>query len=167
MIQTVHKSIEISAPVEKVFSYLEDPGNNPEWIESMINVKNIAGSGIGSHYTCSWKMAGVQLCGETTRTEDIPNRRIVDKTRGEARNTWAYTFEQHGDTTTLDLDLEYDIPIPVKWKLARKYIHDYTAGSAFMLNNFTMKDFVDKVVVKHTEREVEIDLQNIKDRLEI
>ena len=167
MLQKVHKSIEISAPVEKVFSYLEDPGNNPEWIESMIEVKNISGSGPGAHYTCSWKMAGVQLCGETTRTEDIPNKRIVDKTRGVGRNTWTYTFEPHGDTTTLDLDLEYDIPVPVKWKLANKYIHDYSAGSAFMMNNPTMKDFVDKVVIKHTEREVEIDLQNIKDRLEI
>ena len=92
MLQKVHKSIEISAPVEKVFSYLEDPSNNPEWIESMIDVKNISGSGPGSHYTCSWKMAGVQLYGETTRIEDIPNKRIVDKTRGVGRNTWTYRW---------------------------------------------------------------------------
>lgn len=167
MIQKVHKSIDIRAPVERVFSYLEDPTNNPEWIESMINVKDISGSGTGSHYKCSWKMGGVQVCGETTRTEDISNKRIVDKTRGVGINTWTYTFEPHGDTTTVDLDLEYDIPIPVKWKLAHKFIHDYSAGSAFKLHSPKIANLIDKVIVNHTEREVEMDLQNIKDRLEI
>lgn len=148
-----------------MFSYLEDPRNEPEWQESMIDVKNISGSGF--HYNCSWKMGGVQVCGETKRTEDIPNKRIVDKTRGVGINTWTYTFEPHGNTTTVDLNLEYNIPIPVKWKLAHKFIQEYTGGVAYLLHGPIMGNLVDRFIVKHTEREVEMDLQNIKDRLEI
>ena len=167
MIQRVHKSIEIRAPVDRVFSYLEDPGNEPEWIESIIDVKNIRGSGPGSHYESSWKMAGVQLHGETTRTEDISNERIVDETRGDGIHTWTYTFKPHGNTTTVDLDLTYTIPVPVRWKLAHEFIQEYAEGVVSSLHGPVIANLVDRFIVKHTEREVEMDMRNIKERLEI
>lgn len=138
----LHKSIDIKAPINKVFSYLEDPRNAPEWIHSMMEVKDVKGSGRGTHYNWTWKMAGIRLTGETERTEDIPNKRIVDKSKGTVESTWTFELEPHGDMTHLDLDVDYKIPIPVVGKVAEKF------------------------VLKQNEREAEIDIQNIKDKLE-
>jgi len=87
-------------------------------------------------------MAGIRLNGETERTEDIPNKRIVDKSKGAIQSTWTYSLEPHGDMTHLDLDVDYTIPIPVVGKVAEKF------------------------VLRLNEREAEMDAQNLKDRLE-
>jgi uncharacterized membrane protein len=138
----VHKSIDIKAPVNKVFSYIEDPRNEPEWMQGMIEVKDINGTGRGSHYKWTWKMAGIRLNGEAQRLEDIPNKKIVDKSKGAIESTWTYNFEPHGEMTHLDLDVDYKIPIPIVGKMAEKFI------------------------LRQNEREAEMDIQNIKDRLE-
>jgi uncharacterized membrane protein len=36
--ETVEKSIIINAPVEKVFEYIDDPMNDPEWMIGMMEV---------------------------------------------------------------------------------------------------------------------------------
>ena len=138
----VHKAIDIKAPVEKVFAYLDDPRNSPEWIHSMIDVKNVKGSGRGTHYDWTWKMAGVKLKGESDHTEEIPNEKIVVKGKGAIESTWTFKFKPHGEITHLDMDIDYKIPIPVVGKVA------------------------EKLVLKQNEREAEIDAQNLKDRME-
>lgn len=170
MLQRVHKTIEIKAPVEKVFSYVEDPNNEPEWQESMVDVKNVCGKGQGTHFECSWKMAAIQLHGETTRTEDIPNKRIVDETHGPATNTWTYTFEPHGNTTTVDLDLKYTIPERVRrklWKIANQLIFEQSEEVVYRNHVPLMAKLLDAFILKHTEQELEKDLWNIKERLEL
>jgi uncharacterized membrane protein len=138
----VHKKIEIKAPVNKVYSFIEDPKNHPEWITNMIEVKDSTGSGVGTHYNWSWKMAGVRVNGEATYIEDVPNKRIKLESKGGITSTWTYSFEPHGDATILDLDIEYEIPVPVLGKLA------------------------EKVLLKHNERDADMALGNLKDRLE-
>jgi hypothetical protein len=51
-------------------------------------------------------------------------------------------LEPHGDGTTLTIDVDYTIPIPVLGKLA------------------------EKLVLKRNERELELALENVKDTLE-
>ncbi len=138
----VRKSIDIKAPISKVFSYLEDPHHAPEWIQGMVEVKDITGSGSGTHYKWTWKMAGIRLNGQTDRTEDILNRRIVDQRKGAVESTWTYTFEPHAEMTHLDLDVDYRVSIPVVGKVAEKFL------------------------LKLNERQAEMDAQNLKHRLE-
>jgi uncharacterized membrane protein len=138
----VHKNIEIKAPVEKVFSYIEDPKNDTEWITNMIEVSDVTGSGAGKHFNWVWNMSGIKFKGESTYTEDIPNKRIVMKSKGGIDATWDYKFESKKDVTILDLDIEYSIPVPVLGKLA------------------------EKLILKHNERDAEMALGNLKDRLE-
>ena len=138
----LHNSIDIKAPVEKVFSYLEDPRNGPEWIHSMVEVSDIKGPGLGSHYNWTWKMAGVKFNGESDLVEEIPNEKMVVKSKGTVESTWTFNLKPHGDITHLDLDIDYKIPIPVVGKVA------------------------EKIVLRQNERESEIDLQNIKEKLE-
>jgi len=138
----VHKSIEIKAPVKEVFSYIQDPTTTPEWLVGMIEVHNVTGSGVGRHFDWTYKMAGVPLKGQNTVKEEIPEKRIVVESKGGAESTWTFNFEQRKDVTVLDLDIDYKIPVPVLGKLA------------------------DKILLKRNERETEMDLVNIKEKLE-
>jgi uncharacterized membrane protein len=138
----VHRNIEIKAPVNKVYACIEDPKTFPEWVTNMIEVKDLTGSGVGTHYNWTWKMVGMGFNGEATFTEDVPNKRIVLKSKGGITSTWTYTFEPHGDVTTLDVDVDYTVPVPVLGKLA------------------------EKLIFKRNDRDLEMALMNLKDRLE-
>ena len=87
-------------------------------------------------------MAGVLLEGETTVTEDIPNKRRVTQTKGGATSTWIFNFETVDGGTKVELSIEYTIPVPVIGKLA------------------------EKIVLKRNEREAELAMQNIKEKME-
>jgi uncharacterized membrane protein len=80
--------------------------------------------------------------GENTNIEDVPNKRIVIKSKGGIESTWTYNFESRGDATILDLDIDYKIPVPVLGKLA------------------------ERVLLKRNEREADTNLMNLKERLE-
>ena len=138
----IHKSVDIHAPVNRVFSYVDDPKNDPEWMMSMVEVKDVKGSGAGAHFSWDYKMVGMHFHGETDRIEDIPEKKIVDRTKGGIESTWTFSFDPRGDMTHLDVDIDYSIPIPVLGKLA------------------------EKVLLKHNEREAEQSLLNIKERVE-
>ncbi len=138
----VKRSITINAPVEKVFNYLADPMTTPDWVPSLMEVKDVSGSGVGQHYRWTYKMAGVLLEGETTVTEHIPNERRATQSKGGATSTWILNFETHNGGTMLELDIEYTSPIPVIGKLA------------------------EKIVLKRNEREADLAMANIKEQME-
>ena len=138
----IHKSVEIKAPVEKVYSYIDDPRNSPEWVTNMIEVSDVTGSGVGKHFNWVWKMAGIKLNGESTNTEYVPNKRIALKTKGGIEATWDFKFESQKNVTTLDVDVDYTVPVPVLGKLA------------------------EKLILKRNDRDLEMAVMNIKERLE-
>ncbi len=138
----VERSITINAPVEKVFNYIEDPMNNPEWIPSVMEIKDVSGSGVGQHHRWTYKMAGILLKGETTVTEHIPNERRVTQGKGGVTSTFIFNFEAHDGGTMLKLVIEYIIPVPVIGKIA------------------------EKIVLKRNEREADLAMANIKENLE-
>ena len=138
----VERSITINAPVEKVFNYIEDPMNNPEWVPSIMEITDVSGSGVGKHHRWTYKMAGVLLKGETTFTEHIPNERIVTQSKGGVTSTWIFSFKTQDGGTMMELDIEYTIPIPVLGKIA------------------------EKIVLKRNEREADLAISNIKEKME-
>jgi len=138
----VERSITINAPVGQVFAYIEDPMNNMDWVPSVIEIKDVTGSGVGQHWRWTYKMFGVRLGGESTVTEHIPNERRANQTKGGATSTWVFTFEPHDGGTRLNLNIEYTIPVPVLGKVA------------------------EKLVLKRNEREADLAMANIKERME-
>ena len=141
--ETIKNSINISAPDEKVFAYLADPMNTPEWMVGMMEVKDVTGSGVGQHYHWKYKMAGVPLHGESTVTELVPNKRRVVESKGGITSTFSFTFAPHEGGTKLDMDVDYTIPVPVLGKLAEKLVH------------------------KRNQRESHMAMENIKEKLEV
>lgn len=138
----ISNTINISAPVEKVFAYVSDPMNALEWFVGMTEVKDVTGSGVGQHYHWKYTMIGVPFQGETTLTEHVPNERTVSESKGGITSTFTFTFAPHETGTKLDLEIDYTIPVPVLGKLA------------------------EKLVFKRNQREAAMSMENIKERLE-
>jgi uncharacterized membrane protein len=138
----VSRSVIINGAVDKVFAYVAEPTNLAEWIPSIMEVTDVTGSGVGQHYRWRYKMAGVPLKGETTVIEQIPNERRVTDSKGGVISTWTLTFEPHDGGTKFGIDIEYTVPVPVLGKLA------------------------EKLVLKRNEREADMAMDNVKEKME-
>lgn len=140
--EKVERSIAINAPVEKVFNYVADPMTAIDWMPSMMNVKDVSGSGVGQSHRWTYKMAGVLFEGETATIEYIPNERIVNQTKGGISSTFIFSFEAHDGGAMLKLVIEYTVPVPVIGKIA------------------------EKILRKRNEREADLAMANIKEEME-
>jgi carbon monoxide dehydrogenase subunit G len=138
----VERSIIVNAPVEKVFSYISDPNNELDSIPSITDIRDIKGEGVGQKWGWSYKMVGFSLKGESEVTEHIPNQRFVHKSKGGIQSTWTYTFSPENGGTKLNVVVEYTIPIPVLGKVG------------------------ERMVLNRTEREADLAMTNIKEKLE-
>jgi uncharacterized protein YndB with AHSA1/START domain len=139
---TIHNSINISAPVEKIFAYLSDPVNTPEWFVGMTEVTDVSGSGVGQHSRWTYSMIGIPFHGDSKLTEHVPNERLVSKQEGGLTSIITWTFAPHEGGTKLDMHIDYTIPVPVLGKLA------------------------EKVVFKRNQREAQMSIENIKGTME-
>ena len=141
--ETFEKSIIINAQPEKVFEYIDDPMNNPEWMIGMVEVHEVEGlPGVGRQFHWTFKMVGIPLKGQSTTIEHVPNRRTVTESQGGVSSTWAADVEPEGEGTKLTMNVEYAIPIPVLGKLA------------------------EHLISKQNQRNLENSMENIKHMLE-
>ena len=141
--ETIQHSISINAPAQKVFEYIDDPLNDPEWMIGMMEVHEVEGApGVGRHFHWTFKMVGIPLKGQSTTIEYVPNRRTVTESKGGVSSTWAADVEPEGDGTKLTMKVDSTIPIPVSGKLA------------------------EHLVAKQNERNIKSSMENIKHMLE-
>jgi uncharacterized membrane protein len=138
-----NSSINISAPVEKVFAYVTDPMNLPEWFVGLTEVTDVTGSGVGQHYHWKYSMVGIPLHGKTTVAEQVPNERVVVESKGGVTSALTYKFTSNQGGTKVDVESEYTIPVPVLGRLA------------------------EKLVLKRNQRETQMSMENIKERMEV
>ena len=139
---TINNSINISAPVDKVFAYVTDPMNLPEWFVGMTGVTDVSGSGVGQQSRWTYSMIGIPFSGESELTEYVLNQRSVSKQEGGITSIITWTFAPHEGGTKLDMHIDYTIPVPVLGKLA------------------------EKVVFKRNQREAQMSMENIKGTME-
>jgi len=133
----------IKAPVSEVFAYLEDPLHLPEIWPSMVEVKDVKPlPGGGYRYGWLYKMAGMRFEGETETVEFVPEKHFVAKSTGQIPATFDYTFKVENGATRIETKTEYEIPQKLLGKLAEPF------------------------VLKLNEREADVFLANLKDRLE-
>ena len=139
----LESSVIINAPVEKVFEYASKPENQPEFLPSMIEVKNVKELPNGGYsYDFVYKLAGMRLTGFNEDTEFVPNERIVSISTGGIESTFTWTYEPEGGGTKVTSLVEYKIPLPLLGKVAETFI------------------------VKMNENESDTVLANLKARLE-
>ena len=138
----IERSVMINAAVEKGFKFISDPMNQVNWMPSMVSIKDVKGSGLGTSWRWTYKMAGLLFEGEGTFAEHIPIKRIVIENKGGIKSTFAYDFEPHNNGTMLKLVIEYNIPVPVLGKIG------------------------ETILLKRNEREADLAMTNIKETLE-
>ena len=138
----VKRSILVYAPAEKVYNYLVDYKNQPDWIPSSVEVWDGSEPGVGQSFKWKYKMAGVLIEGESTVTELVPNKRMGFKTKGAVASEWLLVVDVKDGGTEVELNIEYTIPIPVLGKVA------------------------ERIILKRNEREAGLAMENIKEILE-
>lgn len=117
---SLSKSTVIQAPPDRVFGYVCEPSNFPDWLPSMVEVRNVVGEGAGQQYEWTYKMAGMLLRGQSTMLEHNPNQRAVLQSIGSIGSEWTFTVEPHEEGALLRIDVEYSVPFPVLGRLAER-----------------------------------------------
>jgi len=138
----IERSFVINVPVEKAFSYISNPMKQVEWLPSIINVRDIRGDGVDQRFNWTYKMKGIPFKGVAEYTEYIPNEWLVYRTKRGIRSTWTWEFKPIGITTLVNLVIEYNIPVPVLGRVG------------------------EKLILQQNEREADLGVANIKERLE-
>ncbi len=119
----VEKEVIIYAPLEKIFGYVSEPSNLPEFWPSVTEVKDVQSLPNGS-YSGRWvyKMVGMRFEGIGECTEIVPNQWFVIKTEDGVSSTITWTFRSIEDMTRVTLTIEYKVPVPLLGKLAEAII---------------------------------------------
>jgi hypothetical protein len=93
-------------------------------------------------YKWIYKMAGMQFQGNTEDAEVIPNQRTVSENGGGIQSTITWKFQPEYGGIKVTFDADYRVPIPLLGRLA------------------------EAVIARQNEREAEVLLRNLKDRME-
>ena len=122
MTTTTHQgSIHIDAPVAKVFDYIKDPDKLfPAMPQEMIvsEERMTPDMGEGSTYKVTGHLLFLPVSGTATRTEYVPNERIVD--HSSAGPDYPFSVSQDGAGTTLAMLYEYSSTVPFLDKIGDK-----------------------------------------------
>jgi hypothetical protein len=135
-------SIIIHVSTESVFAYVDEPSTLPEWLPGMVEVRNVIGAGAGQQYEWTYKMGGLLLRGQNTVVEHVPNKCGVHQIIGSINALWEYAVAPHQDGTTLTIDVDYTVPIPVLGRLA-EHITIRRNAREFDLALATVKDLME------------------------
>ena len=111
-------SIVINAPPRDVFAYVHEPTKLPEWMDTVVDIRRVVGSGEGGQYDWTIKMLGVQLRGQNVIVEYVQDEHATHQSIGMLSSEWTASVEAAEGGTKLTFEAEYTIPIPVLGKFA-------------------------------------------------
>jgi uncharacterized membrane protein len=139
----VSESIHVDAPVERVFEYMDQPGNQPEITPSLSRSEHLDDlDNGGKRVAYTYSMAGIGLSGEITATDYRPGERIEWAMTGDLEGTITWTFASTEGGTEVTYAADFDVPVPVG------------------------ESVVDPLVARYNSRELRTTLENLKTRLE-
>jgi len=120
---TVEQSIDIAAPVEKVYNIIANqPERQPEWWPPMEFSERVTPppTQIGSVSRYVYNMLGVKIKGEHEVIELEENRHIKVKTVSGIDSTFVFTFKPSNTGTNLNIRVDYSVPGSVIGQLLNK-----------------------------------------------
>jgi len=140
----ITRTVEIKAPVQRVYDFLTQPENLPSIWPNMVSVSNVTVAANGSHdFDWIYKMAGLHFKGHAETLEAVPGKLVRMRNQRGIPSTFVWTYEGlNGSGTRLTVAVEYEIPTPIIGKIA------------------------EALLVKLNERDCENLLANLKDAME-
>jgi uncharacterized membrane protein len=131
---TITRTLEIDAPVERVFSFMSNPNNLPEIWPSLVEVSNVNWKDDGSHsFDWTYKMAGIRFHGHADSIDVEKNKRVVSKNRSGIESKLEYLYEAVGNKTRFTMKSEYEIPGQLLSRLAEPLIRKINEHEADVL----------------------------------
>jgi len=138
----VSERIEVDAPVEAVFDYMDDPHNQSEISPSITDIRDVEQDETGKSLAFTYEMAGVSLDGRLETETYDPETEIVFDMQGALSGTITWEFEPTDGGTQVTYGAEYDFPSDVLEAVVRPF------------------------AARYDERELRTTLENLKTRVE-
>jgi len=116
----IQRVIDIKAPVQRVYDFVNQPNNLPGIWPNMVSVSNVVPKAGGAHdFDWIFKMVGVHFKGHCAVEEAESGRytRVRNESGIPSTFLWTYTGT-NGAGTRLSLTVEYTMPTPVIGKIA-------------------------------------------------
>jgi uncharacterized membrane protein len=141
---TVREHIDISAPAERVFDYMDAPAHQatitPSLSESVL-VERLPNGGSRARYT--YRILGLSFSGEVRATDYVPHERIVWSMTGDLQGTIRWYIEPLDTGCRFTYAATYQVPGPR-----------------------VLQSLIGPLVRRYNEREIHTLLQNLKQRVE-
>ncbi len=120
----IARSIEINAPLEKVFDFVSSPDNWTRYVTSLIAVDNVSDMPIrpGTTFDWTYRMLGTDFRGQGKVLEYEENKKFTMRMEGAFPITETYLFDGDQQKTTLTVQIEYELPGKLLGVLADKVV---------------------------------------------
>jgi uncharacterized protein YndB with AHSA1/START domain len=104
-------AVTIKRPVADVFAYVADGENGTDWRPGVIDIKRLAGEGVGARYAQGVRgPMGRRIAADYEITAFVPDRLIEFQTvSGPARPHGRYDFEAADGGTRLSFSLDAEL----------------------------------------------------------
>ena len=118
----VTKSGFIKASAEKIYDYLIQPANLPDyWSNVEVHqIEPLTNGGYRTRWT--YKMGGLRFSGTGETIECVVNERIVDEIKGGIESTQTWTLQVEASGTRATFEVEYAVPIPFFGRLIERLV---------------------------------------------
>ncbi len=117
------RSVEINAPVDRVYEFMTTPTNLPSIWPNLISVGNVQRSTDGANsFDWTYKMAGLHFRGHSRPLDVKKNELIVTRNDEGVPSTFRWMFQPKGAQTKLTVEIEYAMPVPVVGKIAEAFM---------------------------------------------
>lgn len=120
----VSETVEVAAPLEDVWAYMDDPHTQPAVSPSISEVRDVDQRPDGKSLAFTYRMAGVPLDGRLETTTYEPRERVVFEMSGALSGEITWEFEAVEDRTRFTYAAAYDVPGPLE-AVARPLVARY------------------------------------------
>ncbi len=120
----ISMAIKINAPLKKVFEYVAAPENWSMFVTSLIDIRNVSDNPIkrGMTYDWTYRMIGVNLDGEGKVVEYNKHNKFSLHMGGAFPLREVFRFNGDTNSTTLNLEIQYEVPGKVLGVIANKLV---------------------------------------------
>lgn len=120
----VSRSIKINAPVRKVFTYVTSPENWTKFVTSLVDIRNLSGEipEAGTAFEWTYRMLGMNFDGRGKVVAYRKNKKFSMEMEGSFPIRETYLFEGDSKTTTLAIEINYEVPGRVLGVLANRLV---------------------------------------------
>lgn len=108
----ITRTININAPLSRVFDYVTNPENWTRYVTSLIDVKNVSNKTPVAGTTFEWvyRMLGMNFSGKGSITEYEKDKKFVLRMEGAFPIKETYHFERDKKGTKLTFEIDYEMP---------------------------------------------------------